>query len=33
MLGDGKYKLEIGVWQARFLPSVNLRGRFSAIAI
>jgi len=32
MLGDGKYKLEIGVWHARFFPSVNLRGCFSAVA-
>jgi hypothetical protein len=24
MLGDGKYKLEIGAWHVRFLPPVNI---------
>lgn len=26
MLGDGKYKLEIGMWHAQLFASVNLRG-------
>jgi hypothetical protein len=26
MLGDGKYKLEIGMWHAQLFPSVSLRG-------